>query len=52
EALRNAGLTPADVDVDVPLAGARHVHLVVTDTDGTKSGDHGDWADAKFHCAA
>lgn len=38
--------------VDVPLAGARHVHLVVTDTDGTKSGDHGDWADAKFHCAA
>ncbi|WP_018566537.1 NPCBM/NEW2 domain-containing protein [Streptomyces sp. PsTaAH-124] len=37
--------------VNVPLAGARHVHLVVTDTDGTKSGDHGDWADAKFHCA-
>ncbi|MBC2864677.1 NPCBM/NEW2 domain-containing protein [Streptomyces mexicanus] len=39
------------VPVDVPLAGARHVHLVVTDTDGTKSGDHGDWADATFHCA-
>ncbi|MFF8594999.1 NPCBM/NEW2 domain-containing protein [Streptomyces sp. NPDC015220] len=38
--------------VDVPLTGARHVHLVVTDTDGTKSGDHGDWAQAKFHCAA
>ncbi|GHE57117.1 hypothetical protein GCM10014715_07740 [Streptomyces spiralis] len=39
------------VPVNVPLTGARHVHLVVTDTDGTKSGDHGDWADAKFHCA-
>ncbi|MEU6417383.1 NPCBM/NEW2 domain-containing protein [Streptomyces spiralis] len=39
------------VPVNVSLTGARHVHLVVTDTDGTKSGDHGDWADAKFHCA-
>ncbi len=39
------------VPVNVTLTGARHVRLVVTDTDGTKSGDHGDWADAKFHCA-
>ncbi|MGW2769325.1 NPCBM/NEW2 domain-containing protein [Streptomyces sp. NPDC001275] len=39
------------VPVNVPLDGGRHVHLVITDTDGTKSGDHGDWADAKFHCA-
>ncbi|MGV9632014.1 NPCBM/NEW2 domain-containing protein [Streptomyces sp. NPDC003487] len=38
--------------VDVPLNGARHVHLVVKDTDGTKSGDHGDWAEARFHCAS
>ncbi|MFF9623581.1 NPCBM/NEW2 domain-containing protein [Streptomyces griseosporeus] len=38
------------VAVDVPLSGARHVHLLVKDTDGTKSGDHGDWAQALFHC--
>ncbi|MEU6476479.1 NPCBM/NEW2 domain-containing protein [Streptomyces sp. NPDC047017] len=43
--------TSDPLPVDVPLAGARHVQLVVTDTDGTKSGDHGDWAQAKFHCA-
>ncbi|POX44640.1 glycoside hydrolase [Streptomyces sp. Ru71] len=39
------------VAVQVPVSGARHVHLVVTDTDGSKSGDHGDWAGALFHCA-
>ncbi|MFI1306177.1 NPCBM/NEW2 domain-containing protein [Streptomyces sioyaensis] len=41
----------APVPVDVPLGGARHVRLKVTDTDGKKSGDHGDWAGARFHCA-
>ncbi|MDQ1006627.1 alpha-glucosidase (family GH31 glycosyl hydrolase) [Streptomyces sp. V4I23] len=41
----------ATVPVDVPLAGARHVRLKVTDTNGSKTGDHGDWAAAKFHCA-
>ncbi|MDJ0344587.1 glycoside hydrolase family 31 protein [Streptomyces sp. H10-C2] len=41
----------ATVPVDVPLAGARHVHLRITDTNGSKSGDHGDWAAAKFTCA-
>ncbi|MFD7923694.1 NPCBM/NEW2 domain-containing protein [Streptomyces sp. NPDC059740] len=42
----------APVAVDVPLAGARHVHLKITDTDGSRSGDHGDWADPVFHCSA
>ncbi|BDM68399.1 hypothetical protein HEK616_18860 [Streptomyces nigrescens] len=41
----------APVAVDVPLRGARHVRLKVTDTDGKKSGDHGDWAGARFHCS-
>ncbi|MFF3694838.1 NPCBM/NEW2 domain-containing protein [Streptomyces sp. NPDC002221] len=41
----------ATVPVDVPLAGARHVHLKITDTNNSKSGDHGDWAAAKFSCA-
>ncbi|MFC8509260.1 NPCBM/NEW2 domain-containing protein [Streptomyces sp. NPDC057411] len=41
----------ATVPVDVDLTGARHVHLRVTDTNGSKSGDHGDWADARFDCA-
>ncbi|UKY49177.1 NPCBM/NEW2 domain-containing protein [Streptomyces inhibens] len=41
----------APVAVDVPLGGARHVRLKVTDTDGKKSGDHGDWAGARFHCS-
>ncbi|GAA1363038.1 NPCBM/NEW2 domain-containing protein [Streptomyces beijiangensis] len=41
----------AAVPVDVPLDGARHVHLKVTDTNGSKTGDHGDWAGAKFSCA-
>ncbi|CAL9632606.1 NPCBM/NEW2 domain-containing protein [Streptomyces sp. enrichment culture] len=39
------------VEVNVPLDAARHVNLLVTDTDGTKSGDHGDWAGAMFHCS-
>ncbi|MEU3923153.1 NPCBM/NEW2 domain-containing protein [Streptomyces sp. NPDC029004] len=41
----------ATVPVDVPLVGARHVRLKVTDTNGSKSGDHGDWAAARFSCA-
>ncbi len=43
--------TSAPVAVDVPLGGVRHVRLKVTDTDGKKSGDHGDWAWARFHCS-
>ncbi|WP_329419222.1 NPCBM/NEW2 domain-containing protein [Streptomyces sp. NBC_01268] len=41
----------ATVPVAVDLTGARHVHLKVTDTNGSKSGDHGDWAGARFDCA-
>ncbi|MFE9370694.1 NPCBM/NEW2 domain-containing protein [Streptomyces sp. NPDC006711] len=41
----------ATVAVNVPLGGARHVHLKITDTNNSKSGDHGDWAGAKFSCA-
>ncbi|MCX4583271.1 NPCBM/NEW2 domain-containing protein [Streptomyces sp. NBC_01481] len=41
----------ATVPVDVPLVGARHVRLKVTDTNGSKTGDHGDWAAARFSCA-
>ncbi|MCX5383414.1 NPCBM/NEW2 domain-containing protein [Streptomyces sp. NBC_00083] len=41
----------ATVPVNVPLGGARHVHLKITDTNNSKSGDHGDWAAAKFSCA-
>ncbi|MFJ6613065.1 NPCBM/NEW2 domain-containing protein [Streptomyces sp. NPDC091289] len=37
--------------VDVKLDGVRQVRLKVTDTNGSKTGDHGDWAAAKFHCA-
>ncbi|MGW0958046.1 NPCBM/NEW2 domain-containing protein [Streptomyces gelaticus] len=39
----------ATVPVDVKLA--RHVHLKVTDTDGSRTGDHGDWAAARFSCS-
>ncbi len=39
------------VPVDVKLDGVRQVRLKVTDTNGSKTGDHGDWAAAKFHCA-
>ncbi|WP_338694746.1 NPCBM/NEW2 domain-containing protein [Streptomyces sp. Q6] len=42
----------ATVPVDVDVSGARHVRLKVTDTNGSKTGDHGDWAAAKFTCAA
>ncbi|MFI0981632.1 NPCBM/NEW2 domain-containing protein [Streptomyces sp. NPDC021093] len=41
----------ATVPVDVRLDGARHVRLKVTDTNGSKSGDHADWAAARFSCA-
>lgn len=41
----------ATVPVDVKLDGVRQVRLKVTDTNGSKTGDHGDWAAAKFHCA-
>ncbi|WP_263171665.1 NPCBM/NEW2 domain-containing protein [Streptomyces sp. SCSIO ZS0520] len=43
--------TSDTVPVDLDVTGARHVHLKVTDTDKKKTGDHGDWAAAKFHCA-
>ncbi|MER6105493.1 NPCBM/NEW2 domain-containing protein [Streptomyces sp. NPDC001832] len=39
------------VPVDVKLDGARHVHLKVTDTNGSRTGDHGDWAAARFTCS-
>lgn len=41
----------AAVPVDVPLDGARHVRLRVTDTNGSKTGDHGDWGAARFVCS-
>lgn len=41
----------AMVPVDVSLDGARHVHLKVRDTNGSKTGDHGDWGAARFSCA-
>ncbi|MFJ9812272.1 NPCBM/NEW2 domain-containing protein [Streptomyces sp. NPDC101158] len=41
----------ATVPVSVDVTGARHVRLKVTDTNGSKSGDHGDWAAARFACA-
>ncbi|MFJ2624243.1 NPCBM/NEW2 domain-containing protein [Streptomyces sp. NPDC087532] len=41
----------ATVPVEVKLDGARHVHLKVTDTNGSKTGDHGDWAAARFTCS-
>ncbi|MCP3817226.1 NPCBM/NEW2 domain-containing protein [Streptomyces sp. A3M-1-3] len=41
----------ATVPVSVGLTGARHVRLKVTDTNGSKSGDHADWAAARFSCA-
>ncbi|MEU4131556.1 NPCBM/NEW2 domain-containing protein [Streptomyces wuyuanensis] len=40
----------ATVPAEVDVTGARHVRLKVTDTDGSKSGDHGDWAAARFRC--
>lgn len=41
----------ATLPVDVKLDGVRQVRLKVTDTNGSKTGDHADWAAAKFHCA-
>ncbi|MFG2599765.1 NPCBM/NEW2 domain-containing protein [Streptomyces sp. NPDC048462] len=41
----------AAVPVDVSLDGARHVRLKVTDTNASKTGDHGDWGAARFTCA-
>ncbi|MFJ4857879.1 NPCBM/NEW2 domain-containing protein [Streptomyces sp. NPDC088730] len=41
----------AAVPVDVPLDGARHVRLKVTDTNGSKTGDHADWGAARFTCS-
>ncbi|WPO74797.1 NPCBM/NEW2 domain-containing protein [Streptomyces sp. KN37] len=40
----------ATVPVDVDVRGARHVELKVRDTNGSKSGDHADWAAARFSC--
>ncbi|MFD0260907.1 NPCBM/NEW2 domain-containing protein [Kitasatospora indigofera] len=36
--------------VDVPLGGAQSVRLKATVV-GSKTGDHADWAAARFHCA-
>ncbi|NED79003.1 DUF5110 domain-containing protein [Streptomyces sp. SID11233] len=41
----------AAVPVDVPLDGARHVRLKVTDTNASKTGDHADWGAARFTCS-
>ncbi|MFB7517101.1 NPCBM/NEW2 domain-containing protein [Streptomyces sp. NPDC056144] len=41
----------ATVPVHVDVTGAQRVRLKITDTDGSKSGDHGDWAAARFACA-
>ncbi|WP_432073605.1 NPCBM/NEW2 domain-containing protein [Streptomyces wuyuanensis] len=46
EVTGRSATVPAEVDV----TGARYVRLKVTDTDGSKSGDHGDWAAARFRC--
>ncbi|WP_449345656.1 NPCBM/NEW2 domain-containing protein [Streptomyces narbonensis] len=40
----------ATLPVDVDVTGTRHVRLRITDTNGSKSGDHGDWAAARFTC--
>ncbi|MEU3298504.1 NPCBM/NEW2 domain-containing protein [Streptomyces sp. NPDC006678] len=40
----------ATVPAEVDVTGARHVRLKVTDTNGSKSGDHADWAGARFRC--
>ncbi|MGW1000258.1 NPCBM/NEW2 domain-containing protein [Streptomyces sp. NPDC002520] len=40
----------ATVPADVDVTGARHVRLRVTDTNNSKTGDHGDWAAARFTC--
>ncbi|MDV9188998.1 NPCBM/NEW2 domain-containing protein, partial [Streptomyces sp. SR27] len=41
----------ATLPVNVDVTGARHVRLRITDTNGSRSGDHGDWAAARFGCA-
>ncbi|MFF3606214.1 NPCBM/NEW2 domain-containing protein [Streptomyces sp. NPDC002463] len=41
----------ATLPVNVDVTGAKHVRLKITDTNGSKSGDHGDWAAARFGCA-
>ncbi|MFE5661519.1 NPCBM/NEW2 domain-containing protein [Streptomyces sp. NPDC056517] len=41
----------ATLPVNVDVTGARHVRLRITDTNGSKSGDHADWAAARFGCA-
>ncbi|MGW1886233.1 NPCBM/NEW2 domain-containing protein [Streptomyces sp. NPDC001970] len=40
----------ATVPAEVDVTGARHVRLRITDTNGSKTGDHGDWAAARFRC--
>ncbi len=37
--------------ITVPLDGAQHVGLQTTDGGDGIGNDHGDWADAQFHCA-
>ncbi|QKW05647.1 NPCBM/NEW2 domain-containing protein [Streptomyces sp. NA04227] len=40
----------ATVPVDLDVSGAKHLRLKVTDTNKKKTGDHGDWAAARFNC--
>jgi hypothetical protein len=42
----------APQNIDVPLAGARQVELQTNDGGDGDGNDHGDWADAQFHCGA
>jgi hypothetical protein len=45
------GPTPTQ-RVDVSVAGARFVELVITDGGNGKNADHGNWAEAKLACGA
>lgn len=36
--------------IDVPLSGAQHVELQTNDGGDGDGNDHGDWANAQFHC--
>ncbi|GAB3542296.1 endo-alpha-N-acetylgalactosaminidase family protein [Arthrobacter tecti] len=38
------------IELDVDLTGARYVNLIVGNAGDGVGNDHGDWADAQFHC--
>jgi glucose/arabinose dehydrogenase len=44
--------TSATVQVDVSIAGASELRLVVGNGNGSINFDHGDWADARIECGA